>query len=223
MEGSIPLEREGRVGSILLRGQSPQALLVLAHGAGAGMRHPFLEAYAALLAGLGIATLRYQFPYMERGSRRPDPSGLLLKTVVAAADAGAAAAAELGVTLFVGGKSMGGRMTSMAVAAGMLPPSIHGLVMVGYPLAGRGRSPANRAAHLGRITLPMLFLQGTRDALADIDAMGNLCAGLSPLATLHTVDGGDHSFHVPKRSGRTDGEVLDELAGATAAWVRARS
>jgi len=211
-------ERIGRVSGLLLRPPEPWGTYVLAHGAGAGMEHPFLEAVARGLLARGMATLRYLFPYMEVGGRRPDPPVVLLATVRAAV----ARAGELmpGVRLFAGGKSMGGRMTSNAAADRTLD-GVAGLVFLGFPLH-RPRHPAiDRAEHLDRVALPMLFLQGTRDELADLAPMREVCAGLGSRATLHVVEGGDHSFAVLKRSGRTGTEVLEELADTIAAWARA--
>jgi predicted alpha/beta-hydrolase family hydrolase len=211
-------ERIGRVSGLLLRPAEPWAAYVLAHGAGAGMEHPFLESVARLLSARRVATLRYQFPYTEAGGRRPDPPGVLLATVRAAV----ARARELmpEVRLFAGGKSMGGRMTSAAAADRPLD-GVAGLVFLGFPLHRPGRPAIDRAEHLGRVQLPMLFLQGTRDDLADLSLVREVTTGLGSRATLHVVEGADHSFAVLKRSGRTGAEVLDELADAIAGWARA--
>lgn len=206
----------GEVSALLLRPSAARWLAVLVHGAGAGMRHPFMAALAERLAGRGVATFRYQFPYMERGSRRPDPRPLLLATVRSAV--AAAMAAEPGLPLLAGGKSMGGRMTSGAAAAEPLP-GVRGLVFFGFPLHPAGRPATERGDHLARVEVPMLLLQGERDSLADLALLRPLVAGLGERATLHEVAAADHSFHVLKRSGRNDGEVLDELADATAAWA----
>jgi predicted alpha/beta-hydrolase family hydrolase len=216
--------RAGEVSGLLARPAAARWLLVLAHGAGAGMRHPFMAAIAERLAGRGVATFRYQFPYMEKRSRRPDPRPLLLATARAAV----AAAADLapGLPLLAGGKSMGGRMTSGAAAdrkAGPLP-GVRGLVFFGFPLHPAGRPSTERGDHLAEVSVPMLFLQGGRDALADLALLRPLCAGLGARGlgvTLHEIEAADHSFHVLKRSGRTDADVLDELADATAAWAAA--
>jgi len=203
------------VSALLLAPARLRALLVLAHGAGAGMRHPFLAAIAERLAARGIGTLRHQFPYLERGGRRPDPEPLLLETVRAAIAAGREAAGR--APLLAGGKSMGGRMTSRAAAAEPLA-GVAGLVFLGFPLHPAGRPGDSRADHLARVALPMLFLQGTRDALADLALLEPVVRRLGERATLRVIEHADHSFHVLKRSGRTDAQVLDALADAVAAW-----
>lgn len=208
-------ERAGTVSACLRRPAPARALFVLAHGAGAGMDHPFMEGAATALAERAIATLRYQFPYVEAGRRRPDPKPTLLATVRAAVDAARERAG--GLPLLAGGKSMGGRMTSIAAADEPLP-DVCGLVFLGFPLHAAGRPGDERAAHLARVTVPMLFLQGTRDRLADPGRLRPVCDGLGARVTLHLVEGGDHSFHVPKRSGRSDAEVVDELARVVADW-----
>ncbi len=205
----------GDVSALLTRPASARWLLVLGHGAGAGMRHPFLEATAERLAARDVACFRYQFPYMERGSRRPDRRPVLLATVRAAL--AAAADRADGLPLLAGGKSMGGRMTSLALSEEPAP-EVRGLVFLGFPLHAAGRPSAERGAHLLRVEAPMLFLQGTRDALASLDLVRPLCDDLGPRAHLHVIEGGDHSFGVLKRSGRTRDEVLDELAGTVADW-----
>lgn len=208
----------GEVSALLERPAGARWLLVLGHGAGAGMRHRFLEALAGRLADQGIATFRYQFPYMEAGSGRPDRPPVLTAAVRAAVAAAAAAAPDL--PLLAGGKSMGGRMTSTAAAEAPLP-GVRGLVFFGFPLHAAGKPDTGRGAHLSRVGVPMLFLQGTRDALADLDLLRPVLEPLGERATLHVVDGADHSFAVLKRSGRTGDEVLDELAGTTAEWADA--
>ena len=206
----------GEVGALLLLPASARALLVLAHGAGAGMEHPFMTQAAEGLATHGVATLRYQFPYTEAGRRGPDPPAVLEATVRSAAAAAAAAAPDL--PLVAGGKSMGGRMTSRAAAAEAGLNTL-GIVLVGFPLHGAGRPPGReRAAHLTQVPVPMLFLQGTRDALANLELMRGVCGDL-PRAALHVVEGADHGFHVPKRSGRTDAMVMEELTGVIARWI----
>jgi hypothetical protein len=213
----IVVEHAGPVGALLRRPAAADAMLVMGHGAGAGMRHVFLERMAELLAERSIATLRYQFPYMERGSRRIDPRPLLLATVAAAVEAARTAAPEL--PLFAGGKSMGGRMTSLAAADGMLT-GVRGLVFFGFPLHPVGRPGAERGQHLERVVAPMLFLQGSRDDLADLDLLGPVLARLGARATLQVFEGADHSFRVPRRSGRTDAEVLAQLADAVRGWLQ---
>jgi len=211
-------ERIGRVSALLVLPPPPGARLVyvLAHGAGAGMRHPFLESVAQALAELAIATLRYQFPYMEARARRPDPPAVA-ELAVRAAVAEAARAAP-GLPLLAGGKSFGGRMTSSAQAKEPLP-GVRGLVFLGFPLHPPGRPGDQRAEHLTQVQIPMLFLQGTRDEFADLTFLRPVIERLGTRATLHLVDGADHSFHVLKRSGRTDGEVLRELIRAIGDWA----
>ena len=211
-------DRIGRVSALLVLPPPPGARLVyvLAHGAGAGMRHPFLESVAQALAELAIATLRYQFPYMEARARRPDPPAVA-ELAVRAAVAEAARAAP-GLPLLAGGKSFGGRMTSSAQAKEPLP-GVRGLVFLGFPLHPPGRPGDQRAEHLTQVQIPMLFLQGTRDEFADLKLLRPVIECLGTRATLHLVDGADHSFHVLKRSGRTDGEVLRELIRAIGDWA----
>jgi predicted alpha/beta-hydrolase family hydrolase len=196
------------------------AALVLAHGAGAGMRHAFMEAISQRLAARGIGTLRYQFPYTEKGGRRIDPEPVLLATVRAAVAEGRAAAG--GVPLLAGGKSMGGRMTSRAAAATPLA-GVAGLVFLGFPLHPAGQPGVSRADHLAKVDLPMLFLQGTRDTLADLALLRPVLERLGARATLRVFEDADHSFHVRKSSGRTDQQVLDDLAAAVAAWREERA
>jgi predicted alpha/beta-hydrolase family hydrolase len=179
------------------------------------MRHAFMAAIAVRLASRGIGTLRYQFPYTEQGGRRPDPEPVLLATVRAAVAAGREIAGDL--PLLAGGKSMGGRMTSRAAASEPLE-GVAGLVFLGFPLHPAGRPGTSRAEHLDRVALPMVFLQGTRDTLAELGLLRPVLERLGPRATLRVIDHADHGFHVLKRSGRTDDEVLDELADAVAVW-----
>lgn len=211
------------VSALYVRPDSARHIVLLGHGAGAGMRHAFIEGLVRRLSARGAATFRYQFPYMERGGRRPDPPALLLATVAAAA--GAARAAGPGLPLYAGGKSMGGRITSMAAANGTLG-SIHGLIFIGYPLHGPGKRGSvdtrSRREHLFQIPEPMLFLQGTRDPLGPIDEVREVCDRLGDRASLFSIPDADHSFHVPKRSGTTDDGVLDDLAGAIEGWIRDR-
>jgi uncharacterized protein len=206
-----------RVSSLLTAPPDPELALVLAHGAGAGMEHRFMEELAAALASERIATLRYQFPYSEQGKSRPDPPALLEATVRAAVDE--TSRALPGLPLFAGGKSMGGRMTSRAAAAEPLP-SVRGIAFLGFPLHPAGKPGTERADHLARTTLPLLFLQGDRDDLAPLDALTPIVSALGTRARLHVVTGADHGFAVLKRSGRTGAEVLRELASVTRAWMQ---
>jgi uncharacterized protein len=207
---------KGRVSALLMRPDAARWLLVFGHGAGAGMRHPFMEAMSARLAAAGIATLRYQFPYMEAGSRRPDARATLLATVRAAVDAARDAVPEL--PLLAGGKSMGGRITSLAAAEAALP-GVRGLVFFGFPLHPAGRPSPERAEHLAPTDLPLLLLQGERDQLAALDLLRPLCAGLGARVTLRVIPTADHGLHVLKSSGRSDAEVQDDLARTVAAWA----
>jgi predicted alpha/beta-hydrolase family hydrolase len=205
-----------RVSGLWLAPERPRALFVFAHGAGAGMRHAFMEAAAQGLAERGITSLRFQFPYMERGSRRPDPPPLAQATVRAAVLAAARWAPDL--PMFAGGKSYGGRMTSQAQAAAPLP-GVRGLVFVGFPLHPAGEPSDDRAAHLSDVRVPMLFLQGTRDELADLALLQPLVTRLGGHAKLHAVAGADHSFPVPASSGRNDSQAMAEVLDAFAAWI----
>src|SRR5437867_3079876 len=205
-----------RVSGLLLRPSDARWLYVLAHGAGAGMRHPFLETIARALAERGVATLRYQFPYMERRASRPDPPAVAAATVRAAAAEAAGLAA--GLPLVAGGKSFGGRMTSTAQAEEPLP-GVRGLVFLGFPLHPPGRPADARAEHLAQVQIPMLFLQGTRDDFADLQVLRPVVNRLGERATLHLVESGDHSFKVLKRSGRTESDAMDELVGAIVDWT----
>jgi predicted alpha/beta-hydrolase family hydrolase len=209
-------EKAGAVSGLFLKPERARALLVLAHGAGAGMRHRFLEQVAVKLAGADVATLRYQFPYMEKRVKRPDPEPVLLETVRAAMTAAKKLAG--GLPIFAGGKSMGGRMTSLAAARQPLP-EVCGLVFFGFPLHAAGRPSAERGAHLSAIDIPMLFLQGSRDSLAEMKLLKPLCAKLGKAAELYVIDNGDHSFHMPKTSGRSDDQVLDEAVSKAAEWM----
>jgi hypothetical protein len=204
----------GEVSALLDRPRGARALYVLGHGAGAGMRHAFMEDIVTRLAARGVASFRYQFPYMERGGGGPDAPKVLISTVRAAITC--ARRATRGLPLLAGGKSMGGRITSMAEAEE--PLGVVGLAYLGYPLYPPGRPGTARAAHLAGIGVPQLYVQGTRDKLADLDQLRPVVAKLRG-ARIHIVEGGDHSFHVLKRSGRTDEEALDEVAGAVAAFV----
>jgi uncharacterized protein len=213
---TIETGKSGAVSALLLTPDAPRACYVFAHGAGAGMTHSFMEAFAKGLSDRRIATLRYQFPYMEKASKRPDPPAVAQATVRAAV----AKAAEQfpGLGLIAGGKSFGGRMTSQAQAATPLP-GVRGLAFVGFPLHPAGKPSIERADHLDRIELPMLFLQGTRDTLAETTLIEPVVQRLGATAKLHLVDGADHSFHVLARSGRNDREVMNEILDAFAAWT----
>jgi predicted alpha/beta-hydrolase family hydrolase len=212
----ITVGESHQVSGLLKAPAKARSCYVFAHGAGAGMAHPFMAATATGLAARGIATLRYQFPYMERGSSRPDKPELAQAAVRAAA----LKAAELipGVALFAGGKSFGGRMSSQAQAASPLP-AVRGLVFLGFPLHPPGKPSDERAKHLFEVQIPMLFLQGTRDDFAKLDLLEPLCKNLGDQATLKLFAEADHSFHVPARTGRKDPEVREELLDTMAHWI----
>jgi hypothetical protein len=215
---TIKIDDAASVSGLLTRPPKPRACFVFAHGAGAGMSHPFMEKVAAGLNERQVATLRYQFPYMEKASKRPD-SPAVAHAAVRAAVAEAARRCE-GVPLIAGGKSFGGRMTSQAQALQPLA-GVHGLAFFGFPLHPAGKPSNERARHLADIRVPMLFLQGTRDALAELPLLEPVIKSLGRLATLHPVRDADHSFHVLARSGRNDGEVMNEILDAFAAWAGA--
>jgi predicted alpha/beta-hydrolase family hydrolase len=210
------VEGAGEVSAILMRPAEARWLLMLAHGAGAGMTHPFLEKLAGELACVGVATFRYQFPYMEQRRRVPDSPSVAAATVASAVRAASKAAP--GLPLFAGGKSFGGRMSSQAASQQLLG-GVRGLVFFGFPLHPPNKPGTKRAEHLAKVQIPMLFLQGTRDTLADLNLLRPICRDLGPLATLHVVETADHSFHVLKSSGKTDGDVVRELAQTTASWA----
>src|SRR5436309_11343525 len=214
---TITVSDAQRVSGLLQAPPQARACYVLAHGAGAGMAHPFLAAIANQLAERGIATLRYQFPYMERGSKRPDAPKLDHATVRAAVLEASRLLPEL--PLFAGGKSFGGRMTSQAQAESALP-GVRGLVFLGFPLHPPGRPSEERAKHLSEVQIPMLFLQGTRDDFANLQLLEALCKQLGARATLKLFADADHSFHVPARTGRKDAEVRIELLDALAEWIQ---
>ena len=214
---SFTTQARGAVSALLVAPPEPIALYVVAHGAGAGMSHPFMERISQALATLGIATFRYNFPYMEARRGSPDRAPVLLETVRAAV--GAAAEALPGVPLLAGGKSMGGRMTSQAQAESPLP-GVQSLVFLGFPLHPPGRPATERADHLAQVQTPMLFLQGTRDDFAELELIRGVTSSLGQRATLHLIDDADHGFHVPKRTGRTDAEVIEELAEQVSQWGR---
>ena len=207
-----------RVSGLLLSPPAPKACFVLAHGAGAGMLHPFMATLANDLAARQIATLRYQFPYMEKRSRRPDPPAVCHAAVRAAV----AAAHTLlpALPLIAGGKSFGGRMTSQAQAVAPLA-GVRGLAFLGFPLHPAGKPSSDRAKHLAKVHVPMLFMQGTRDNLAELPLMEPVVTGLGPSASLHLVREADHSFHVLVRSGRNDREVMKEILDTFSTWIGA--
>src|SRR5690349_8914210 len=212
----VAVDDATRVSALLDVPAAPRAVLVLGHGAGAGMAHPFMAATAKGLAVRGIACLRYQFPSMEAGSRRPDRPPVAHATVRAAVAEARRRFAEL--SLFAGGKSFGGRMTSQAQALEPLP-GVAGLVFLGFPLHAAGAPSSDRARHLFDVHTPMLFVQGTRDKLAEFGRIEKLVAELEPLATLMRIDEADHSFHVLVRSGRNDREVMAQILDASAGWM----
>jgi predicted alpha/beta-hydrolase family hydrolase len=212
----IEIGKAGPVSALLDRPSQARACFVFAHGAGAGMTHPFMEAVANGFCERGIATLRYQFPYMEKGSKRPDPPAIAQGAVRAAvAEAGRRCP---GLPLIAGGKSFGGRMTSQAQAAAALE-GVRGLAFLGFPLHPAGKPSSDRAKHLADVHVPMLFLQGTRDNLAEVGLIEPVVVRLGPSATLHLVDGADHSFQVLARSGRNDRDVMNEILDALAGWA----
>jgi hypothetical protein len=213
---AISVDAERRVSGLLLAPAGARACFVLAHGAGAGMAHPFMRDVAEELAARGIATLRYQFLYMELGARRPDPPGLAHAVVRAAVAAAAALLPRL--PLIAGGKSFGGRMTSQAQADSPLP-DVRGLAFLGFPLHPAGRPSDERAQHLFDVKVPMLFLQGARDTLADLKLLRQVSGRLGQRATLTVFEDADHSFHVPARTGRKDAQVMAAMLDGLAAWI----
>ena len=215
---AIETGNAGAVSALLIHPAGARACFVFAHGAGAGMTHPFMETFATGLGERGIATLRYQFPYMEKGSRRPDAPAVAHAAVRAAvAEAGSACP---GLPLIAGGKSFGGRMTSQAQAMTPLP-GVTGLAFLGFPLHPAGKPSSDRARHLAEVKVPMLFMQGTRDKLAELALLEPVIASLGPSASLHLVSEADHSFHVLQRSGRNDREVMKEILDSFSTWIGA--
>ena len=212
----IEISPAASVSGLLIRPPQARACYVFAHGAGAGMTHASMEAIAAGLGELGIATLRYQFPYMEKAGKRPDPPAIAHAAVRAAVAEAARCCA--GLPLIAGGKSFGGRMTSQAQATAPLA-GVRGLAFLGFPLHPAGKPSSERAKHLSDVKIPMLFLQGTRDALAELNLLEPVVKNLGARAALHLVKEADHSFNVLVRSGRNDGEVMSEVLDAFAAWV----
>jgi predicted alpha/beta-hydrolase family hydrolase len=212
----IRIDATRSVSALLMEPRDARACLILAHGAGAGMTHPFMDAAAQGLAARRIATLRYQFPYMEQGLKRPDSAPLAQATVRAAV--AEANKRLLGLPLFAGGKSFGGRMTSQAQAQAPLD-AVRGLVFFGFPLHAAGKPSDQRAAHLFQVAVPMLLLQGAKDKLAELTLLEPLLRKLGRKASLHVVADADHSFHVATRSGRRDADVMAEILDAVAAWT----
>jgi uncharacterized protein len=214
----IAVGNSGSVSGLLMRPAEARACFVFAHGAGAGMTHPFMETFAAGLGERGVASLRYQFPYMEKGSGRPDPPAIAQATVRAAVmEAGLTCP---GLPLIAGGKSFGGRMTSQAQAITPLA-GVRGLAFLGFPLHSAGKPSSDRAKHLAEVQVPMLFVQGTRDNLAELTLIEPVVASLGPSASLHLVREADHSFHVLARSGRNDREVMKEVLDTFSTWIGA--
>lgn len=217
-QSKLAVPEAGEVSACWLRPASARWMLVLAHGAGAGMNHPFLAKLAAELASVEVATFRYQFPYMEQRRRMPDSPPILKSAVRAAVRSAAETAPDL--PKLAGGKSMGGRMSSQAAADH--PPEferVRGLVFFGFPLHPPGNPGTKRAEHLAQVRMPMLFLQGTRDQFADLKLLRPICANLGARATLQEIETADHSFHVLKSSGKTDAEILRQLAQSVRAWA----
>ena len=205
----------GEVNGILILPDKPKFLLLFAHGAGAGMKHPFMEKVSANLAEENIGTLRYNFPYTEKKIKRPDPAPILMQTVRSAVEAAKKYAGD--IPLYAGGKSMGGRMTSMAASKEQLN-EIKGIIFFGFPLHAPGKPSDERGEHLFNVSVPMLFLQGTRDKLADLKLLKPIVKKLKNKATLHTIEGADHSFHLLKSSGRNDEDVLKEIVKKVGEW-----
>jgi predicted alpha/beta-hydrolase family hydrolase len=216
---TIVVSDDQRVSGLLQVPDAARGCYVVAHGAGAGMTHPFMASIANELAARGVATLRYQFPYMERGSKRPDTPKAAHAAVRAAVAEAARRLPEM--PLFAGGKSFGGRMTSQAQAATPMP-GVAGLIFLGFPLHPPGQPSDARGAHLSDVAIPMLFLQGSRDEFATLALLEPLASALGTRATLRLFDDADHSFHVPARTGRKDSEIRTELADAIADWIDAR-
>lgn len=208
--------QNGDVSGLFDTSTDPSFLYVVAHGAGAGMEHPFLQALAENLVSRGAATLRYQFPYMEAKKNRVDSPAVAAAVVRAAVER----AQQLmpNVPLLAGGKSFGGRMTSHAQANAALP-GVYGLAFLGFPLHAPGKPSVDRAAHLAQVAVPMLFLQGTRDEFARLDLVQQVVQELGPRATLVLTADGDHSFAVRKRSGSTSGQAFQSLCDSLVTWA----
>jgi len=214
----LNVEGANTVSALLLRPPTAQACFVFAHGAGAGMTHDFMERVSSGLFERNVATLRYQFPYMEKASKRPDVPAVAHAAVRAAV--AEAARCCVGLALVAGGKSFGGRMTSQAQATAPLP-GVRGLAFLGFPLHPAGKPSDTRAKHLDNVRVPTLFIQGSRDKLAELTLLEPLVTRLGPSASLHLVQGADHSFHVLARSGRNDGEVMGDIVDTLSAWIGA--
>jgi len=214
---SVDLDAQRSVAALLLKPADAAACFVFAHGAGAGMNHPFMDNVAKALFDRRVATLRYQFPSMEARARRPDPPAVAQAAVRAAVDAARQRCPD--TRLIAGGKSFGGRMTSQAQAASALP-NVGGLVFFGFPLHASGKPSTDRASHLSRISIPMLFLQGGKDKLAELPLIRIVTEKLGSGATLHVINEADHSLHVPGRSGRTDADVINQMADVVVDWLR---
>ncbi|HVO73491.1 MAG TPA: alpha/beta family hydrolase [Ignavibacteriaceae bacterium] len=205
----------GNVSAIIYEPREAKAVLVLAHGAGAGMNHPFMESLASKIAEKGIAVLRYNFAYIENKKRSPDPPNILMTAVKSAV----LKAGELyKLPVFAGGKSLGGRMTSNAASKNMLP-EVKGIIFFGFPLHAPGKPSNERAEHLYNVNAPMLFIQGTRDKLAELSLLNPVIKKIGDKASIHIIEGADHSFHVPRSLGKSDEEVLDEIAGTAKEWI----
>jgi predicted alpha/beta-hydrolase family hydrolase len=215
---TIVVDATHSVSGLFCRPPSAHSCLVLAHGAGAGMTHPFLEAFSVAACERGIATLRFQFPYMQEGKKRPDAPALAHATIRAAVKEVTRLAPDL--PLFAGGKSFGGRMTSQAAAISPLP-GVRGLAFLGFPLHPANRPSSERGKHLSEVEIPMLFLQGSRDALCELEHLRATLRDLGSLAILHVFEGADHSFHVPARSGETDAGVWRKMIDALNGWIQA--
>ncbi|MGH2574481.1 MAG: alpha/beta hydrolase family protein [Ignavibacteria bacterium] len=212
----LATKSSGEVGAILMQPEKAEWLMVLAHGAGAGMQNKFMEKISIELVNNGIASFRYNFPYMEHGKKSPDPKPIILMTIRSAVEA--AAKILPGIPILAGGKSFGGRMTSTADSENHLI-NIKGIVFFGFPLHPPGKPSAERAEHLFKVSVPMLFLQGKRDSLADLKLLKPICKKLGTRAHLHIIEGANHSFHMPKSSGINDDDVIKELAEKVKEWA----
>ncbi len=209
----------GEVSGKLLIPSKAKFVLVFAHGAGAGMEHPFMENVSSYLADEGVATLRFNFPFTEKKKKSPDPAPILIATIKSAIDA--AKKYSKGIPLFAGGKSMGGRMTSMAASKETMD-GVKGIIFFGFPLHAPGKPSADRSEHLFNVNIPMLFLQGTRDKLADLELLKPVVKKIKDKAELFIVEGGDHSFHVLKSSGKNEEDILIEISKKAAEWMNSK-